>query len=229
MEEQSNVITIEPQSTSLGVGFNRAALTELAEQRAMLKEFISSQLREGIDADYARIPGTPKKSLLQPGAQKIANLFRLGSRIVESSRDLDASDNFAMFTYKMEIYHIPTGKAVAQCEGSANSKEKKYEKSRAIDIINTLQKMAQKRAFVGGVITATGASDFFSQDMEDQIENTKSKAEEVSKRATEEKPRDASAPQCCGKSMYVSKYVDKEMGPNPPFYCGNCKSKVRRD
>lgn len=35
------------------------------------------------------------------------------------------------------------------------------------DQINTIQKMAQKRAFVGAVLVATSASEFFTQDMED--------------------------------------------------------------
>jgi hypothetical protein len=229
MEQQTtNVAVIEPQSTSLSVGFNRQALSELTEQRAMLVEFIGSQLREGIDGDFAKIPGTPKKSLLKPGAEKIANLFRLGSRIVNSSRDIDSADNFVMFTYLVEVYHIPTNRVISQCEGSANSKEKKYASAKPMDIVNTLQKMAQKRAFVGAVITATGASDFFTQDMEEEINSGKEKAKEVSQRATEQKPIDASAPQCCGKPMYVSKFVDKELG-HAPWYCGNCKSKVARE
>ena len=35
------------------------------------------------------------------------------------------------------------------------------------DQINTLKKMAQKRAFVGAVLLATGASEYFTQDLED--------------------------------------------------------------
>jgi len=35
------------------------------------------------------------------------------------------------------------------------------------DQINTLQKMAQKRALIGAVLIATGASEFFTQDLED--------------------------------------------------------------
>ena len=37
----------------------------------------------------------------------------------------------------------------------------------AADKINTLQKMAQKRAYVGAALLATNASEFFTQDMED--------------------------------------------------------------
>ena len=83
---------------------------------------------------------------------------------------------------------------IATCEGSCNSHEKKYKERRVYekvqmsrkdgstydkrvergvestpvtDVLNTLQKMAQKRAYVGAVILATGASDFFNQDIDD--------------------------------------------------------------
>jgi hypothetical protein len=35
------------------------------------------------------------------------------------------------------------------------------------DLVNTLQKMAQKRAYIGSALLATNASEFFTQDMED--------------------------------------------------------------
>src|SRR5207253_1530601 len=44
---------------------------------------------------------------------------------------------------------------------------KKYVSKPAGEILNTLQKMAQKRAYVGAVIIAVGASDFFTHDIED--------------------------------------------------------------
>ena len=40
------------------------------------------------------------------------------------------------------------------------------------DLVNTLQKMAQKRALVAAVLVATGASEFFTQDMEDLVDAT---------------------------------------------------------
>ena len=38
------------------------------------------------------------------------------------------------------------------------------------DIINTVQKIAQKRAYVAATLSATNASDYFTQDLEDYIE-----------------------------------------------------------
>lgn len=43
----------------------------------------------------------------------------------------------------------------------------KTEAKNRISLKNTIQKMAQKRAFVGAILIATGASEFFTQDVED--------------------------------------------------------------
>ena len=43
----------------------------------------------------------------------------------------------------------------------------KAEASNRISLKNTIQKMAQKRAFVWAILMATGASEFFTQDVED--------------------------------------------------------------
>lgn len=148
-----------------------------------VQEVVSRVLKEGIDNDYGIIPGTPKKSLLKPGAEKLMKLFGLGARFKLIDKEFDRYENFALFSYECEVYHLKTGIVLATCEGTANSHEKKY-KNRSIkqngvvvdyeptpicDILNTLKKMAQKRALVGAVIIATAASDYFTQD-EDEIE-----------------------------------------------------------
>lgn len=173
------------QNTDLSVQLNSTAIASLKAQREQLRSFITSQLRK--DNDFGIIPGTPKNSLYKPGAEKIANLFQLGSRILKQDRDVDVKNNFAMFSVLVEVFHIPTGKSISQCEGICNSREKKYhmrsvyefnqktkrrekigeEETPVGDLLNTLSKMAQKRAYVGAVILATGASDFFTQDLED--------------------------------------------------------------
>lgn len=162
----------------------RADFDALSEQRKMLLEFVAKQLRK--DVDYGVIPGTPKSSLFKPGGEKLMRLFGLGSRLTMTDKTIDPSQNFAMFTYKAEIVHLKSGQVISECEASCNSQEKKYkertswvwdpkqnkkvgvkEATPMYDVMNTLQKMAQKRAFVGGVILAVGASDFFTQDIDD--------------------------------------------------------------
>jgi hypothetical protein len=159
----------------------------LKQQRELLNEFIKSQLKEDIDGDYATIPGTNKKSLLKPGAEKLLRLFQLGVEVESVDKMIDPKGNFAMFTYRARIYPLRNADVtIAECEGCCNSQEKKYkernvwvklpnqankvrqtEATPVFDIMNTLMKMAQKRAVVGAAILAVGASDFFTQDIED--------------------------------------------------------------
>jgi len=169
----------------------RKDLDKLAEKRTLLREFVKAQLREGIKGDYAVVPGTgSSKSLLQPGAEKLCQLFGLRSEIELVFKEIDIKNNFAMFSYKCSIFHISSGQKISECEAFCNSQEKKYaEKTEWIeqdngpkvksrvpqqvpDILNTLSKMCQKRAFVGAVIRATGASDFFTQDIDDDGDAT---------------------------------------------------------
>lgn len=177
---------VEQQSEYRGSNLpvTREDFEALSSQRQLLLEFVGKQLRR--DVDYGVIPGTPKPSLFKPGAEKLTRLFGLGSRFTLIDKTLDGDRNFALFNYKCEIIHLKSGQVIAECEGTANSQEKKYkertvyiwnEKARkklpekeatpVYDILNTLQKMAQKRAYVGAVILGTGASDFFTQDIDD--------------------------------------------------------------
>lgn len=169
----------------------RVDLNALTEKLAVLKDFVKSQLKEGIDNDYAVIPGTArdgkpgKKVLLKPGAEKLMLLFGLRSEVTKVMEIIDHNGNFAMFAYKASVYHIRSGNKIAECDAVCNSQEKKYatrstwiknaagvnekvpENTPIYDIMNTLMKMCQKRAIVGAVILATGASDFFTQDIDD--------------------------------------------------------------
>lgn len=191
----SREIEVLPPSTQVHdlrheLTINKQDIERVKNHLDTIKEFVSSQLVEGIDRDYAIIPGTgKKKSLLKPGAEKLMRLFGLGVRFEQTIDNFDKEENFAMFAYKCEAYHLKTGTVIASCEGTTSSWEKKYKTKKVYnddgqvvgeesvlvsDIINTLKKMAQKRAMVGAIIIATGASDYFTQD-EDEIENQRPK------------------------------------------------------
>lgn len=208
--------------TNLSVNLTERAMVAMQEQRKQLGEFVRSQLKEGINGDFAKIPGTPKPSLLKPGAEKLANLFKLGSRIIDRQREIDREAGFAMFTYTLEIFHIPSGAVISQCEGSANSEEKKNKNKTFADQLNSLGKMAQKRAYVGGVIMAVGASDFFSADTDDT--NLKPQGQEKADKINAAvMPTDAAAgdvPTCetCGKRM-------KRTTKDNAFYCPGFQDK----
>lgn len=181
-------------------------ITRVVGHLERVKEAVSKCLVEGIDNDFAVVPGTQKKALLKPGSEKLMKLFGLGVRFKLTEKEFDRIENFAMFSYEAEVYHLKSGLVLATCEGTANSWEKKY-KEKAMyrggvkvgmepvpvcDILNTLKKMAQKRAMVGAVIIATGASDYFTQD-EDEISETQpakepAKTADASRFVKQEKP-----------------------------------------
>jgi hypothetical protein len=172
---------VEVFNSSLPV--TEGMLTQLKNQRALLKDFVKSQLVE--NTDFGVIPGTKgKKSLFKPGAEKIRGLFGLRLELDRTGETLDIQNNFGMYTYKAKVYRGDN--LIAECEGSTNSQEQKYKERKVwrqkangpgkeeikevtpvCDILNTLQKMAQKRAMVGAIILAVGASDFFTQDLDD--------------------------------------------------------------
>lgn len=178
-EEMNSLVSVE---SSVGM-INQHMVDGLKKQRELLVSFVSSQLKR--DADYGIIPGTKKNSLYKPGAEKLRALFNLSISVELKKQDIDRQNNFAMFTYKSAV-KTKDGVLVAECEASCNSQEKKYkertvwvepkgggrkqpqvEETPIFDIMNTLMKMAQKRAYVGAVILACGASDFFTQDIDD--------------------------------------------------------------
>jgi len=246
----SEVIDVTASSTYLQP-ITQRDVTTLRDQHKLIKKFISSQMKEadftdknaknyGV-GDYGTIPGTKKPSLLKPGAEKLLKLFGLGHRVKLIDKTIDKEANLAVFIYQAEVFHLRTGSVLAQCEGSANSQEAKYKERTAwkgnvctkeetpiFDILNTLMKMAQKRAIVGATITATGASDYFTQDLEDNLTDEKNNeetnflpADDTGKTNSVEKP----LPICCDQPMMISKYKDPGSGEYP-WYCVKCRKKA---
>lgn len=169
---------------------NSEDVIAVRERSRMLKQFIVDELKSGVD--YGKVFKTAKESLYKPGAEKLAKLFRLGSRIINKTENLDHEKRFFIVSYTIQVFQLDTNQVISECEGSANSQEKKYSSQNVYEIINTLQKMAQKRAFVGAIISAVGASEFYTQDLEDttierpetkiHYDNTKVKIVEIEKK-----------------------------------------------
>lgn len=129
-------------------------------------------MKKGVDFD--QIPGTPKPTLLKPGAEHLLQFFGLGHKVQRVQALEDWEKGFFYYCYRVTVFKarpMPDGtvyeQVVAECEGSANSKEKRYRNQDVFTIVNTLQKMAIKRALVGATLQATGTSGMFTQDVED--------------------------------------------------------------
>lgn len=81
---------------------------------------------------YGVIPGTggndpkkpPKKTLLQPGAQKLGFMFRLIPEYIITRHDLPAGHR--EYEVRCELIHAPTGTSCGQGVGSCSTMESKY-------------------------------------------------------------------------------------------------------
>ena len=126
------------------------------------------------NVDYGVIPGTPKPSLLKPGAEHLMQFFGFGHKVLRIAATEEWEKGFFYYAYRVSVFKarpMPDGSVyeqlISECEGSANSKEKRYRNQDVFTIVNTLQKMAIKRAMVGATLQATGTSGMFTQDVED--------------------------------------------------------------
>lgn len=142
---------------------------------------------------YGVVPGCGNKpTLLKPGAEKLAMTFRLRP-IMDNTRDIvitPLENGHREVSVYCHIYNSQ-GMEMATGVGSCSTMEKKYryrkgpngqkeENPDVADTYNTVLKMAKKRAFVDGILSATAASDIFTQDIEDM---------DMGGNKTEEKPR----------------------------------------
>lgn len=143
-------------------------------------ELIGQVQREVMKADrhYGRIPGTPKPTLLKPGAELLCLTFRLCPDYIIT--DKTESPEFLSYIVKCTLTGIENGYKVATGIGSCNSGEKKYgaqiasRKVSPYELQNTLIKMAEKRALIAAILNACAASDYFTQDLEDLPEAARS-------------------------------------------------------
>jgi hypothetical protein len=143
---------------------------------------------------YGVIPGTPKPTLYKPGAEKLAQAFRIA--VSYRVEDLSTQD---VVRYRVTATgtHQTSGVVMGDGMGACSSGEEKYKWRKAYDdefnataedrrrvkfgkqyntkqvrtepadLDNTILKMACKRAQVAMILNVTAASDLFTQDVED--------------------------------------------------------------
>ncbi|XWK91766.1 MAG: hypothetical protein U7127_31630 (plasmid) [Phormidium sp.] len=145
------------------------------------------------DVDFGVIPGTKKPTLYKSGAEKLVKLFGLHHRLELVSKIEDFTGksyglDFPLFTYHYKCQLLnKAGDIIAEGEATCSSAEWKYKKQGVQGIWNsqnTICKIAQKRCLVAAVLIGVGASEFFTQDLEDFRE----RVEQESQAKTSEKP-----------------------------------------
>jgi hypothetical protein len=184
----SQLATVQPidvrQSRSLSAADIRHRVNTIQEvMTAVMKK----------DVHYGIIPGCKKPSLYKPGSEVLLATFQIATSIHVT--DL-STDDCIRYQVRVIGTHAPSGVVLGEGIGECSSNEEKYKWRKAYDdewnatpenrrrikfgkykdkqvrtepadVANTILKMAKKRAQVDAVITATAASDIFTQDIED--------------------------------------------------------------
>lgn len=203
-----------------------ARLRILSEQRKLFLDFVKSQMINQVD--YGRFGKANKDSLLKAGAEKLCRLYGLGHRIVKEEDVIDRENNFVLCSRTVAVYSLKTDQVLSEGQGSMNSEERKDLKLNPLGSINNLQKMAWKRAFVAAVISATSASEIFTQDFEDaEDERAQKKVEQYripvgsirGKTFDEVHPADLA-----GCVVEAEKWVSSAEAKNKPEHVRDCIS-----
>lgn len=101
-----------------------------------------------------------KPSLLKPGAEKFASLFKLTARFVRDTETCEMAGNEpGLFCFKCELVDS-TGRVVAEGRGACSAAAKSGN-------INNAIKMAQKSAQIDATLRYGSLSGVFTQDLED--------------------------------------------------------------
>jgi len=162
---ESTAVVVAPQ----GLEDYAMGPESLVKQVSLIQDVMGRVMRKG--EHFGVIPGCgPKPVLLKAGAEKLALTFRLAPRFSVTMRDL--GEGHREYEVLSELLSIVTGAFVGQGVGSCSTKETKFrrkDKSQVepSDLYNTVLKMAKKRSLVDAILTATAASDIFTQDIED--------------------------------------------------------------
>ncbi len=126
---------------------------------------------------------------------------------------------------KFRYRNIPEKKATEQDKQNALRVEKKngkygdykvyvIENTEPFELVNTLSKMAQKRALVAATLIAANASEFFTQDIEDLdiVEGDYQEVEAPKKKPPVKKPAQKKPP---ANGDHPGKVIGKESNPDP--------------
>ena len=130
-----------------------------------------------LKVDYGFIPNCDKPALFKAGAEKLCDIFGFSKQLEILNRVEDWKEGLFHYEVKAILINKRSGIIEAEVIGSCNSKERKFIKQDSYSIINTILKIAKKRALVDAVLSATRSSGIFTQDVEelkdDNLSNSK--------------------------------------------------------
>jgi hypothetical protein len=145
-------------------------IQQLKYQYDMFRKLQQVVLEENVDYGFptGKKSQDQKPSLYKSGAEKLTRLFNLIPEF-ELIKQVEEQD-FIMYAFKCRL-HTPTGQLVGEGYGACNSKEKDGWNKEPWKFQNAIMKLAKKRSHVDATLTGLGASNVFTQDLEDMEEN----------------------------------------------------------
>lgn len=109
--------------------FETITIEQLKWMQNQVHQLLKEVLQEGLENDYAKIPGTKRYSLLKPGAEKICNLFRFVPTIPKIEERWNGDD----VTYRATVcLSTAGGRLLGEGIGSASTKESKFAWRKAV-------------------------------------------------------------------------------------------------
>lgn len=166
----SNEMEVAKPAQVVDIVSTAVPIHAVTQQIQMVVDCMRQNMRRNVH--YGTIPGTPKPSLWQPGADIINVMFRLRPEfeVVSAVRQ----NGLIAYAIRCRLTHIPSGTVLGDGLGTCNTREQKYERTitkRQCDIWeldNTIFKMACKRAKIAATLNATAATEVFTQDHGDE-------------------------------------------------------------
>ncbi len=187
----NQVVQFQPAVENYG---NRSlTAADVRAQVNLMQDVMQEVMKDG--THYGKIPGTQSKSLYKAGAEKLMATFRLAAK--PEVQDLSEGGEIAyrVTVNLLTAGGTFVGAGIGECSSAEekyswraavhkkewdatpenrrrtkfyrDGKEVQQVRTNPADVANTILKMAKKRAQVDAVITATAASDIFTQDIED--------------------------------------------------------------
>lgn len=164
------VVTPEAPETprELMTAITERDIAELKHQYDLFRKLQKDVLEENVDYGYpAGKRNGSKPSLYKSGAEKLTRLFNLVPEF-EIIQAIER-DDFIMYKFRCRL-KTQSGVVIGDGFGACNSKEKAGWDEDPWKYQNNIMKMAKKRAHVDAVLTGVGASNVFTQDIEDMDE-----------------------------------------------------------
>ena len=192
-----NQMVVQQNNVSLIDSIDTETVIATMQKISTLQAVIQKTLRP--DHDFGVIPGTNKPTMYKPGGEKICMMFGLTPQYDFMDKTENYKDGFFAYNVRCTLYknEQAVSQGVGSCnswekkyryinsdtppEGVDPSTVKsftdrygrvkyKIDNPDPCDLVNTILKMAKKRAFVDAVLQVASLSEVFTQDLEDMRE-----------------------------------------------------------